>query len=79
MNRLLGKILLFPKTVLFIILIVSLVFFVIMRKNSRMETDLDEYMPKNHPALILSDEAEKMFYIKDEIIIAIENKEGIYN
>jgi predicted RND superfamily exporter protein len=44
-----------------------------------METNLDEYMPKTHPAFIYSDKAEEWFNIKDGIMIAIENKEGIYN
>ncbi|MCD4760383.1 MMPL family transporter, partial [bacterium] len=44
-----------------------------------METNLDEYMPENHPAFIYSDQAEQWFGIKDGIIIAIENPDGIYN
>lgn len=47
--------------------------------NARMETDLDEYMPKDHPAFVYSDMAEDWFNIKDGILIAIENPEGIYN
>ena len=47
--------------------------------NSRMETDLDEYMPYDHPAFKFSDEAEEIFDIKDGILIAVENKGGIYN
>jgi len=69
----------FPRIVLITILIVTITFFFIMKKNSRMETDLDKYMPQEHPAFIYSDQAEKWFDIKDGIIIAIENKDGIYN
>lgn len=36
-------------------------------------------MPQEHPAFVYSDEAEEWFNIKDGIIIAIENKAGIYN
>ena len=50
-----------------------------MRQNARMETNLDEYMPKTHPAFVYSDQAEEWFNIKDGILIAIENKNGIYN
>ena len=50
-----------------------------MKSNSRMETDLDKYMPQNHPAFVYSNQAEEWFNIKDGIIIAIENKQGIYN
>ena len=79
MTKILSKILRFPKTVLISILIISIAFFIIMKKNSRMETDLDKYMPQQHPAFIYSNKAEKWFDIKDGIIIAIENKNGIYN
>ncbi len=79
MVNLLNKILKFPAVVLITILIVTILFFAIMKKNSRMETDLDKYMPKNHPAFIFSNKAEDWFNIKDGIIIAIENKNGIFN
>ncbi|MDP8200668.1 MAG: hypothetical protein P9M11_00840, partial [Candidatus Tenebribacter burtonii] len=49
-----------------------------MKKNSKMETDLDKYMPQDHPAFVYSDEAEEIFNIQDGIIIAIENQDGIY-
>ncbi|MBU2491200.1 MAG: MMPL family transporter [Bacteroidetes bacterium] len=64
---------------LILILIVSLFFMSRMVENSRMETDLDEYMPYDHPAFIFSDQAEEIFNINDGILIAVENKEGIYN
>ncbi len=36
-------------------------------------------MPQDHPAFIYSDKAESWFDIKDGIIIALENKNGIFN
>lgn len=78
MEKLMNKVLRFPKITLFIILIVTILFFRVMKQNSRMETDLDEYMPQNHPAFVYSDEMEKVFDIKDGIIIAIENEDTIY-
>jgi predicted RND superfamily exporter protein len=71
-------------TILSLLVIISVVlltafFMVSLRRNSRMETNLDEYMPKNHPAFIYSDQAKEWFNIKDGILIAIENEEGIYN
>lgn len=48
-------------------------------QKSRMETDLDQYMPQEHPAFVYSDQAEEWFNIKDGILIAIEHEEGIYN
>jgi predicted RND superfamily exporter protein len=50
-----------------------------MKDNTRMETDLDKYMPQDHPAFIYSDQAAEWFDIKDGIIIAVENPNGIYD
>jgi uncharacterized protein len=61
------------------ILLLSTWFVFEMAKNARMETDLDEYMPKEHPAFVYNDQAEAWFNIKDGILIAIENPDGIYN
>lgn len=60
-------------------ILISLYFVGLMRENARMETNLDEYMPKNHPAFIYSDQAEAWFNIKDGILIAIERKDGIFH
>ena len=65
--------------VLGIVVIISVGFFAVMRSNTRMETDLDKYMPQKHPAFVYSNQAEEWFNIKDGIIIAIENKNGVYN
>jgi len=62
-----------------IYLAITVVFMNLVRSNMRMETDLDEYMPKSHPAFVYSNDAEERFHIKDGIIIAIENENGIYN
>lgn len=69
----------FPKTILIVLTAVTIFFFLKMTANSRMETDLDEYMPKDHPAFVYSESAEDKYGIKDGIIIAIENPDGIYN
>ena len=50
-----------------------------IKQNVYIETDLDKYMPEDHPAFIYSDKAEEMFDIRDAIMIAIENDKGIYN
>lgn len=44
-----------------------------------METDLDKYMPQEHPAFVYSDQAESWFGINDGIIVAIENQKGVFN
>jgi len=79
MVNLIGKLLRYPKIVLITVLLISVAFFVVMKTNSRMETDLDKYMPQQHPAFVYSNQAEKWFDIKDGIIIALENKDGVYN
>jgi predicted RND superfamily exporter protein len=62
-----------------IILAITVFFMTEMKQNTKMETNLDKYMPKDHPAFIYSDKAEAWFDINDGIVIAIENKNGIYN
>jgi predicted RND superfamily exporter protein len=78
MEKFLNKLLRFPKITILALLIISVAFFMVMKENSKMETDLDKYMPQDHPAFVYSDQAEEIFNIKDGIIIAIENPEGIY-
>jgi len=60
-------------------LIISLGFMGLIKTKARMETDLDKYMPQEHPAFVYSNQAEDWFNIKDGIIIAIENPGGIFN
>ncbi len=79
MEKLLNKLLKKPGIVFAISIVATLLFFVPMKENSRMETNLDKYMPQDHPAFIYSDKAESWFDIKDGIIIALENKNGIFN
>lgn len=62
-----------------LILAVTVWFSTEIVNHARMETNLDKYMPHNHPAFIYSDQAEEWFNIKDGILIAIENKDGIFN
>ncbi len=79
MNNLFNKTLKYAWGIIFLIIIVSIFFFFKMKENSRMETNLDKYMPQDHPAFVYSNKAEKWFNIKDGIIVAIENKNGIFN
>ncbi len=65
--------------IMVITVLVSVYFMRVIKSNARMETRLEKYMPENHPAFIFSDQAEEWFNIKDSIIIAIENTNGIYN
>ncbi len=68
-----------PRIILTALLIITVLFFMIIKKNARMETNLDKYMPQHHPAFVYSNQAEEWFSINDAVIIAIENQEGIYN
>lgn len=45
----------------------------------RMETNLDTYMPRTHPAFVFSDEADERFMIKDAILIAVEHPYSVFN
>ncbi|MGC9363577.1 MAG: efflux RND transporter permease subunit [Fidelibacterota bacterium] len=69
----------YPALNLVIMALISLFFFRMMKLHSRMETDLDKYMPQTHPAFVYSNLAEDIFNIRNGIIIAIENPDGIYN
>ncbi len=79
MEKILNKFLKVPYLILGVILLITVLFIFPMKNNTRMETNLDKYMPEDHPAFIYSDKAEKWFNIQDGIIIAIENKDGVYN
>ena len=79
MEKLLKKLLKTPWIVVAVTIIISVLFFMQMKENTRMETDLDKYMPQDHPAFVYSDQAEEWFGINDGIIVAIENQKGIFN
>lgn len=79
MEFILNKLLKVPYLVVIVIVAITVFLFLEMKENTRMETNLDKYMPEDHPAFIYSDQAEEWFNIKDGIIIAIENKNGVYN
>ncbi len=79
MEKLLNKLLNYRWLTMVATLAISAFFIFEMKQNTRMETNLDKYMPQNHPAFIYSNKAESWFDIKDGIIIALENKNGIFN
>ena len=79
METLFRKIIKHPWMIIIVSVVISAGFMVVIKANSHMETNLDKYMPQDHPAFVYSDLAEEWFDIKDGIIIAIENPNGIYN
>ncbi len=72
-NKILALMVIFTSIVLTVL---SLYF---IRKNAHIETNLDKYMPQDHPAFVFSNKAEDEFNIKDAILFVVENKNGIYN
>ncbi len=79
MEKALNKLLNYKWLTMVVILAISAFFFLEMRQNTKMETNLDKYMPHDHPAFVYSDKAEEWFDIKDGIIVALENKNGVFN
>ncbi|PCJ80054.1 MAG: hypothetical protein COA49_09875 [Bacteroidetes bacterium] len=67
------------KLIISLLVLITLASLYSIKTNFALETNLDTYMPKSHPAFIYSDKAEEMFDIRDAIMIAIEDENGIYN
>ena len=79
MKKITNLVLSHSKKVLVLILIGTLANLYLIKTNFSLETNLESYMPKDHPAFIYSDKAEEAFDIRDAIMIAINNEDGIYN
>ena len=79
MEKILNKLLDYKWLSMIVIIAISTFFIYEMKENTAMETNLDKYMPQDHPAFVYSDKAESWFNIQDGIIIAVQNKNGIYN
>jgi predicted RND superfamily exporter protein len=68
-----------PAAVFAAALVLTILSAFVVASRMRMETNLDEYMPKDHPAFVYSDEAEERFMIRDAILIAVEHPETVFN
>ncbi|OJF76982.1 MAG: hypothetical protein BKP49_03745 [Treponema sp. CETP13] len=79
MEKLLHVLLKRPLITILVVLAISVGFLFAVKENTRIETNLDKYMPESNPAFVYSNQAEDWFNIRDGIVIAIENKDGIYN
>lgn len=82
MNKITNFVLDHSKMVLFSLVLITIGSLYSIKTNFALETNLDTYMPKDHPAFVYSDKAEEMFDIRDAIVIAIANEEhedGVYN
>ncbi len=67
-----------PVLVMTIVVILTALSFWQMGQHARVETNLDKYMPSEHPAFIYSDQAESWFNIKDAFIFVVENPDGLF-
>ncbi|MBA7521025.1 hypothetical protein ES705_13125 [subsurface metagenome] len=67
MEKILKRLLNAPWIVIAVTFAISVFLFMEMKQNTKMETDLDKYMPQDHPAFVYSDQAEEWFGINDEI------------
>jgi predicted RND superfamily exporter protein len=62
--------------IVILVLAITVGFMLSLKENVRMETNLDEYMPRTHPAFVYSDQAEEWFNIKDGILVALRIRTG---
>src|SRR6056297_2996670 len=68
-----------PAVIVLVIIALTGLFIYGIAHNAEIVTDLDEYMPSDHPAFVFSDRAEEQFGIQDNILLAIEHPNSIYN
>ena len=68
-----------PVATLLVVVAITAVFGVAAVRGFRVETDLDEYMPADHPAFVYAREAEEAFNISDGVLVAIHRPGGIYH
>lgn len=79
MKRFFGPVLNHPVISIVLAVVLTMAAVIPVRQNFRMETDMNTYMPADHPAFIYSEEAEQRFGIRDGILIAIEHSDSIFN
>ncbi len=68
----------FPILTVLIVVVITVIFGAAAVKGFRIETDLDEYMPNDHPAFVYARQAEEWFNIADGVLVAVYNPDGIY-
>ena len=68
-----------PVLTLLVIAAITAVFGVAAIRGFRVETDLNEYMPGDHPAFVYAREAEEWFNITDGVLVGISRADGIYH
>ncbi len=73
------KLLDFSWLILLVVLVITAGFLYMIKTGTHLETNLDKYMPAKNPAFVYSTYAEDLFNIRDGIIVAVENSDGIFN
>jgi predicted RND superfamily exporter protein len=68
----------FPRSAILIVLALTVLALTQMGKL-RWETDARVYFPPGHPAIQFDEMVADVFHVKDSVIIAIVNEEGIFN
>ena len=79
MNKINDFVLKKPIITLLILFAITAFFGFEIYDKARIETNLNEYMPENHPAFEKSEHYEDLFDINDAVIVAVENENEIYN
>ncbi len=74
-----GKLLKFSWLIILVVLVITGGFLYMIKTGTHLETNLDKYMPAKNPAFVYSNYAEDLFNIRDGIIVAVENPDGIFN
>ena len=67
-----------PMLTLLVIAVATIAFAIAAVGGFRIETDLDEYMPNDHPAFVYARAAEQRFNIADGVLVALYHPDGIY-
>ncbi|MFW5684654.1 MAG: hypothetical protein ACOC1I_07370 [Spirochaetota bacterium] len=78
MKTLLTRLSRVPILTLLVIAVATVAFAIAAVGGFRIETDLDKYMPNDHPAFVYARQAEERFNIADGILVALYHPDGIY-
>lgn len=68
----------FPRSVLLGVLLLTMLAAAMMT-GLKWETDARVYFPPGHPAIMYDELVADTFHVKDSVIIAIVNEDGIFN
>ncbi len=78
MRKIFSRLSRWPVLTLLVVVAVTVVFGAAAVRGFRIETDLDEYMPADHPAFVYARQAEEWFNISDGVLIAVYHPDGVY-